>query len=84
MWGVPFGALASFLSPVRGFRGLRYSLARKGCQEFKRTKAIIMAEINKPFLADWPETAQVTDSLHKSSVASGIFQLTKETLLEIY
>jgi hypothetical protein len=43
-----------------------------------------MAEINKPFLADWPETAQVTDSLHKSSVASGIFQLTKETLLEIY
>jgi hypothetical protein len=42
---------------------------------------IIMAEINEPFLADWPETAQVTDRSRKSTVVNRIFQLTKRNIV---
>jgi hypothetical protein len=42
---------------------------------------IIMAEINEPFLADWPETAQITTMYINRARVSGIFQLTKENIV---
>jgi hypothetical protein len=42
---------------------------------------IIMAEINEPFLADWPETAQVTTIYINRARVSGIFQLTKRNIV---